>query len=134
MRDFTGKLLAEVCPDVILEPDLQPLEGESLDFASANYEDNARADIRARGFCGGNRQCAFFDVKGFNPNTQSYRRSSLKSCFRREENAKKRKHEQRIIEVEHASFIPLVFSTSGVMGTLASTFYKRLPSLLSEKR
>ena len=39
VRDFTGKLLAEVCPDVILEPDLQPLEGESLDFASANHED-----------------------------------------------------------------------------------------------
>jgi len=35
VRDFTGKLLAEVCPDV----------GESLDFASANHEDNARADI-----------------------------------------------------------------------------------------
>ena len=59
VRDFTGKLLAEVCPDVILEPDLQPLEGESLDFASANHEDNARADIRARGFWGRNRQCAF---------------------------------------------------------------------------
>ena len=60
VRDFTGKLLAEVCPDVTLEPDLQPLEGESLDFASANHEDNARADIRARGFWGGNRQCTFF--------------------------------------------------------------------------
>ena len=59
VRDFTEKLLAEVCPDVTLEPDLQPLEEESLDFASANHEDNARADIRARGFWGGNCQCAF---------------------------------------------------------------------------
>ena len=134
VRDFTGKLLAEVCPDVILEPDLQPLEGESLDFASANHEDNARADIRARGFWGGNRQCVFFDVKVFNPNAQSYRWSSLESCFRHEENTKKRKYEQRNIEVEHGSFTPLVFSTSGGMGNLASTFYKRLASLLSEKR
>ena len=133
-RDFTGKLLAEVCPDVTLEPDIQPLEGESLDFASANYEDNARADIRARGFWGGNRQRAFFDVKVFNPNAQSYRQSSLESCFRCEENAKKQKYEQRIVEVEHGSFTPLVFSTSGGMGNLASTFYKRLASLLSEKR
>ena len=38
VRDFTGKLLAEVCPDMTLEPDLQPLDGESLDFASANQE------------------------------------------------------------------------------------------------
>ena len=82
VRDFTGKLLAEVCPDVTLEPDLQLLEGESLDFASANHEDNARADTRARGFWGGNRQCSFFDVKVFNPNMQSYRWSSLESCFR----------------------------------------------------
>jgi len=59
VRDSTEKLLAEVCPDVALEPDLQPLEEESLDFASANHEDNARADIRARGFWGGNCQCAF---------------------------------------------------------------------------
>ncbi len=133
-RDFTEKLLAEVCPDVTLEPDIQPLEGESLDFASANYEGNARADIRARGFWDGNRQRAFFDVKVFNPNAQSYRRSSLESCFRCEENAKKQKYEQHIVEVEHGSFTPLVFSTSGGMGNLASTFYKRLASLLSEKR
>ena len=65
-----------------LEPDLQPLDGESLDFASANQEDNARADIRARGFWGGNRQCTFFDVKVFNPNARSYGQSSLESCFR----------------------------------------------------
>ena len=63
-----------------------------------------------------------------------YRQSSLESCFKREENAKKRKYEQRIIEVEHGSFTPLVFSTSGGIGNLASTFYKRLASLLSEKR
>ena len=55
VRDFTGKFLAEVCPDVTIELELQPLEGESLDFASANYDDNARADIQARGFWGGNR-------------------------------------------------------------------------------
>ena len=38
------------------------------------------------------------------------------------------------IDVEHGSFTPLVFSTSGGMGNLACTFYKRLASLLPEKR
>ena len=97
MKDFTGKLLAEVCPDATLEPDIQPLEGESLVLASDNHEDNARADIRARGFWGESHQCAFFDVKVSNPNVQSYRQLSLESCFRHEENAKKRKYEQHII-------------------------------------
>ena len=86
VRDFTGKLLAEVCPDVTLEPDLQTLEGESLDFASANHEDNARADIQARGFWGGNHQCAFlmsrFLTQTHNPidsHPSSYA-SSAKKC------------------------------------------------------
>lgn len=75
-----------------------------------------------------------FDVKILNPNAQSYRLSSIESCFRCEENARKRKYEQRIIEVEHGSFMPLVFSTSGGIGNLESMIYKRLVSLMSEKR
>ena len=134
IRNYTGKLLAEVCTDVTLEPNLQPLEGESLQFATSNQEDNARADIRARGFWGSNRQCAFFDVKVFNPNAQSYRRSSLEANYRREEKAKKRMYEERILKVEHGSFTPLVFATTGGMGRLATTFYKRLASMVSEKR
>ena len=47
---------------------------------------------------------------------------------------KKRAYEQRIQEVEHASFTPLIFSASGGMAREATTFYKRLASLLSTKR
>ena len=43
-------------------------------------------------------------------------------------------YEQRILEIEHGSFTPLVFSTTGGMGKLAQTFYRRLASMLSEKR
>ena len=39
-------------------------------------------------------------------------------------------YEQRIREVEHASFTPLVFSATGGLGNEAKTFYKRLASLL----
>ena len=42
-------------------------------------------------------------------------------------------YEERIREVEHRSFIPLVFSTSGGMGRAATTTYKHLARLLSEK-
>ena len=119
IRNYTGRLLAEVCTDVTLEPNLQPLEGKSLQFATSNQEDNARADIRARGFWGSNRQCAFFDVKVFNPNAQSYRWSSLEANYRQEEKAKKRMYEERILQVEHGSFTSLVFATTGGMGKLA---------------
>jgi len=134
LRDLTGNLLAEVCPDVCIEPVLQTLGGETFNHLSANQEDHARSDIRARGFWGSTHQCAFFDIKVFNPNAQTYRRSSLESCYKREEKKKKRAYEQRILDVEHGTFTPLVFSTSGGMGRLARTFYARLAHLLSIKR
>ena len=42
-------------------------------------------------------------------------------------------YEERIQEIEHGSFTPLVFSCSGDMGPLATIVYKRLASLISEK-
>ena len=37
-------------------------------------------------------------------------------------------------EVEHSSFTLLVLSCSGGMGKLATTFYKRLAAMISEKK
>ena len=39
----------------------------------------------------------------------------------------------RILEVEHGSFTPLVFSAVGGMNTAATVMYKRLASLLADK-
>ncbi len=46
---------------------------------------------------------------------------------------KKRAYEQRIIEVEHASFTPIVLSASGGLAKGATIFYKRLATMLAEK-
>ena len=51
---------------------LQPLTSETLQYATANYEDGARVDVYALGFRGDKHQKAFFDVKVFNPNAPSY--------------------------------------------------------------
>ena len=40
----------------------------------------------------------------------------------------------RVHEVEHATFTQLVILTTGGMGRAATTFYKRLASMISEKR
>ena len=134
LRDITGSLLSEVCHDVSIEPELQPLDGHELRHTTANKEDNARADIQARGFWGIKHQRAFFDVKVFNPNAPSNRKFPLSSCYRHHERIKKRSYEQRITEVENGSFTPLIFSTSGGMGQAADIFYKRLASIMAEKR
>ena len=41
--------------------------------------------------------------------------------------------EQRIRDIEHASFTPIVLSTTGGMGPIATTFYKRLADRLASK-
>ena len=97
-------------------------------------EDDARADISAHGFWGDKQQRAFFDVRVFNPHAQSYCKSSLIATYRRNEREKRRAYEQRIIEVEHGSFTPLVLSATGGMGPAATITYKRMTSLLAEKR
>ena len=46
---------------------------------------------------------------------------------------KKREYSARVREIEHGSFTPLVFSSTGGLGHEAKVFYKRLASLLSIK-
>eukprot|EP00731_Ephydatia_muelleri_P019440 Em0012g265a len=133
IRDFTASLLTEVCHNVTTEPTLQPLNGETFSYRTANTDAEARADIRARGFWS-KGQDAYFEVRVFHPNASSYVSKPLSALFRTHEQAKKREYEQRIHDVEHGVFTPLVFSTSGAMGREATTFYKRLADLLSDKQ
>ncbi len=124
----------EVCHDVSVEPQRQPLSGETLSYSTANSDDQARLDVKARGFWGPRQQSAYFDVRILNPNAPSYRGTKLSACYRRHEREKRRAYEQRILEVEQGSFTPLVFSTSGGMGRGATVAYKHLASLISIKR
>ena len=134
VRDITASLLSEVCHGISIEPHLQPLSGETMPLRSANTDDNSRLDIAAHGFWESRFERAFFDVRVFNPCAQSNRQTSLLSTYRRHEQEKKRQYDQRIREVEHSTFTPLVLSTTGGMGRAATSFYKRLVAMLSEKR
>ena len=79
-------------------------------------------------------QQAFFDVRVFNPNTQTHWKFQIASVYRKQEREKQRTYEQQIREVEMGTFTPLVFSTSGGMAKSTSVAYKRLASLLARKR
>ena len=104
IHDLTAKLLSEVCPDVGVEPALQPLESEPLQYATANREDSARLDVVARDFWGRNRQRAFFDIRVFNPFARSYSCSTLSQCYVVNEQEKRCAYDERIREVERACF------------------------------
>ena len=133
VRDFTADLLSEVCNDVAVEPLLAPLTGESFKYKTANKDNLARLDVSARGvWMKGSR--AFFDVRVFNPLAPSYNNQTLKAAHRSNEAAKKREYGERIINVEHGSFTPLVFSSFGGMSVECTHFYNRLSDKISEKR
>ena len=132
IRDITATLLTEICHNVATEPLLQPLTNESFHHRSANTEPNARLDIRARGFWN-TGQDAFFDVRVFHPNASSNRSMTTNAAYRKHESTKKREYVQRVREVEHGVFTPLVFSTTGGLGHEPTTFYKRLADGLSRK-
>ena len=133
IRDMTGDLLNEVCHDVCIEPPLLELTGETLSLRTANAARDARLDISARGVWS-REQRAFFDVRVFDPNARSYQNQSLSQAYRKNELEKKRHYNERVREIEHGTFTPLVFSVYGGMGQECKVFYKRLCSLLSEKR
>jgi len=60
-------------------------------------------------------------------------RNASNNTYRQHECAKRRAYEERVREIEHAHFSPLVFSISGGMGPSTTVTYKRLAFLLSVK-
>ena len=133
VRDFTAEVLREVCQNVEVEPMLTPLTGEHFQYRTANREDQARLDVSARGvWTRGSK--AFFDVRVFNPLAPSYRNQTLAAAHKSNENEKKRKYRERIQNVEHGSFTPLVFTSFGGMSTECLKFYNHVSDKISDKR
>ena len=97
-------------------------------------EDGPRLNVSMYGFWGSRFEKAFVDIRVFNPCTQSNCRSPLASVYWRHEQEKKRHYEERVREVELATFTPLVMSTTGGMDRATTTFFKRLASMISEKK
>ena len=114
VRDLTATLLTEVCSQVCVEPELQPVNNpEDFSLATSNTQEGACLDIAANGFWGGRSERCFMDVHVFNPLAPSNSSSSLSSTFKKHENIKCRAYGQRIREVERASFTLIVLSATG---------------------
>ena len=105
--------LSMVCNDVEIEPQLQDVTGEQLSSGS-NLAKEARLDIHARGFWE-QQQSAFFDIRACHPNAESYKQLEPKQIYRLHENEKKRSYARSVLDIEHGSFTPLVFTSTGGM-------------------
>ena len=139
IRDLLAQFLMrfapipQVCPNVAIEPTLQPLSGETFPHRSTNTDDGARLDVKAQNFWDSSTSSAFFDVRVFNSHAPSNCKTSTAACYQRHELEKRRAYERRIIEVEHGSFTPIVLSTSGGWVPSATVAFRRLAGLLSIK-
>ena len=133
VRDFESELLNIVCNDVETEPALQRVANKQNYRASANTKDDARLDIRARGFWR-RGQNAFFDVRITNADADSQRNSTIKSVLHKHEQEKKREYNQRVMEVEHGTLTPLILTTTGAMGHECQKYHKTLAEKISSKR
>ena len=133
VRDLTANILSEVCYDTEIEPTLVPLSGEDLSNRTANRSNKARLDVRARGFWERGQQ-VFFDLRVVNLNACRYLNKSLQQCLVVNENEKKRAYNKRVLQVDHGTFMSLVFSIYGSMDRECHKFYSRLSDLLLEKR
>ena len=133
IRNFTAEVLSEVCTDVAVEPMLTPLTGEKFKYKSAIKDEQARLDVSARGvWIKGSK--TFCDVRVFNPLAPTYSKQTLKSAHTSNENSKKREYGERVVNVEHGTLTPLVFSCLGGMSTQCSHFYNKISDMVAEKR
>lgn len=135
MRYLFASLLQHGCQDVEVEPHLQTLTGQILS-SSRNSSHEARLDVSAQGFWQGGQR-SFFDG-GFNPFAKSHLSQRVATAISSIENEKKRHYNQRIIEriieVEHCSFIPLEFTPYGGSGKKAECPLAELTHKVSEKK
>jgi len=103
--------------------ELQPVSNpETFSLLTANTQDVARLDIVMNGFWGGRSEGCHVDVRVFNPYAPS-NVSSFPAAFKWHENVKHRAYGQRIREVEHASFTPIVLAATGRSGLAQEASY-----------
>ena len=69
---------------------------------------------------------AFFDVRVTRVNSKCNQGKATSTIFKEQEEEKKRKYQQRVLDVEMGSFTPLVFGANSGMGADCNCFLKRL--------
>ena len=89
IRNFEGQLLKQICNDVQIEPPLQPV-GDLTFRRSAVTSDDARLDVRARGFWR-EGQNAYFDIRTTNADNACQENMTIKAILQSHEMEKKRK-------------------------------------------
>ena len=130
VRDTIAFFMKEAnCKDVKVEPSMAPVNA-SLYSSSTITQSDARLDISAIGVYSPFER-SFFDIRVTHPNCASNEYKPLKQIYQEHEKAKRSAYEERVLQAEKGSFVPLIFTTSGGMGPCSKILFKRLVEKLS---
>ena len=132
VRNLLTSLIGKVCTNVEVEPQLQPLDNERFNLRSAVTSPEARLDFKEGGVWS-RGVTAFFDVGVTHFNSRCNQGKTTATIFKEQEEEKKWKDQQKVLDVEMGSFTPVAFGTNGEMGADCNCFLKRLAKKLSEK-
>ena len=130
IRDLEADMLKDVCKDVRIEPDLLPVENAEVE--SSKLALKSRLDVSAVGIWSPMER-TFLDVRVVHPNAPSYREKTIDKIYDQHEKEKKRAYNQRVMQIERATFTPLVFSTTGGMAPECTRYHKKVAELISIK-
>ena len=113
---------------------VEPLNGEQVSSGSVTG-DEARLDMRARGFWHSGQSATvvslpFFEICVTNTNARAL---SSTQIYQRHEQEKKRKYNDRVMNIEQGTFTPLVYSKSGGLGNNCQTFCRQLANKIDTK-
>ena len=133
VRDTIAFFLREAkCRDVKVEPGMIPVNATHYKRSTIT-QDDARLDVSAVGVYSLFER-SFFDIRVTHPNCASNEFKDLEQIYSEQVKAKKDAYEERVLQAEKGSFIPLIFTTSGGMGPMCKVFIKRLVEKLAYNR
>ena len=111
IRDLLTSHINKVYRNVETEPLLQPLDNEVFILQSTVMSQEARLDMKAGGVWTPG-VTAFVDVCVTHVNSRSNQGKHTATIFKEQENEKKRKYNQRVMDVEMGTFTPLVWDST----------------------
>ena len=76
----------------------------------------------------------FFDIRVTHPNCDTNTFKTLDKIYKDHEKEKKDLYEERVLQSEKGSFVPLVFTTSGGMGPLCTVFVDRVSEMIADHK
>ena len=132
VRDLEAALMREVCHNVAVEPELLPIERDSPS-RRGNTAEKARLDVAGVGVWGAYEK-TYLDIRIMHPNSPSYVNKPIKDVYVSHEQEKKRKYNERVLQIEKGTFTPIVGSTFGGWGNEADRHHKRIATLIAAKR